>query len=170
MLFLIIITSIMKHFGSTCEYNEQRDRNLFLTFRSVILASQNIRFADISRIVVNLPAERFWVSEKRAAIVISDMLKGRDTLACMCPSKREMYTVIFSRVRDILEEQPQMNLSEAVARVVSAPAPKFFLTPQSARIIYYRIRDRWFLPHLQQARRKAMLASNCRDNRNNLHD
>lgn len=156
----------MKHYGSTCEYNEQRDRNLFLTFRSVILASQNIRFADISRVVVNSPAERFWVSEKRAAIVISDMLKGRNVLACMNSCKREMYREIFARVRTLLRQQPHLPLSEAVTRIVAAPAPKFYLTPQSARIIYYRIRDRWFLPQLQQAHRKALLASRCRNSNN----
>lgn len=99
--------------------------------------------SEVFRSLVNMPSKRFWVSEERAAIVVSDMMKGA-TLDNMRPQKREMFQEIHRRTVALMGEKPEMSLSEAVAHVVRQPAPRFYLTPQSARIIFYRIKERWY--------------------------
>lgn len=99
--------------------------------------------SEVFRSLVNMPSKRFWVSEERTAIVVSDMMKGA-TLDNMRPQKREMFQEIHRRTVAMMKDNPCMSLSEAVAHVVRQPAPRFYLTPQSARIIFYRIKERWY--------------------------
>lgn len=157
----------MKHSGSRCEYSDQRDLQLFLAFRRIIMSSPDINFSTIARRVVTTPTTRFWVSESRAAIVISAMLKGRNPLASMNATRQLMYREIYRRVTCLLRTSPQLPLTAAVARVISSPAPQFYLTPSSARIIYYRVKARLLLPHLQQAHRHATLAAALRTHHTN---
>lgn len=157
----------MKHNGSRCEYSDQRDLQLFLAFRRIILSSPDINFSTIARRVVTTPTTRFWVSEGRAAIVISAMIKGRNPLAPMNATRQLMYREIYRRVTSLLRNEPQLPLAAAVARVVASPAPQFYLTPSSARIIYYRVKARLLLPHLQQARHHATLAAALRAHHTN---
>lgn len=154
-----IIIKFMKHTGSFCEYNDERNRDLMRVFRSVIISSSNIRLHDIFRIVVNSPSQRFWVSEKRAAVVVGDIVRGRDPLSAMTSNKREMYIEILSRVLRLMRSSPDMALGDAVAKVVSSPAPKFYLTPDSARIIYYRCRSEWHMRLRSHAMHHARLAA-----------
>lgn len=108
-----------------------------------------IVLAEVFRSLVEMPSRRFWVSEERAAIVVSGMMRGV-AIGNMRPQKREMFREIFRRTQALLEECPDLALSEAVARVVRQPAPKFYLTPQSARIIFYRIKDKWFKKEMRK--------------------
>lgn len=154
----------MKHTGSRKDYNELRDRQLFLSFRNIIITSPDIHFADIARIVVTMPTSRFWVSEGRASIVISAMLKGQNPLARMNNTRRQMYQEIFRRVTLLLEQDAHLTLTKAVCRVVASPAPQFYLTPSSARIIYYRVKTRILAAHIQQVRHKAAVIAALRHN------
>ncbi|MDE6340550.1 MAG: hypothetical protein K2K97_12350 [Muribaculaceae bacterium] len=85
------------------------------------------------------PASRFWVSERRAMVVMSQMLKG-DRLLSMNPKRREMFYEIFHRVKEILRKEPDLTLTEASFRAVNSPAPQFYLTPKTARAMIYRLR------------------------------
>lgn len=154
----------MKHHGSTCDFNEQRDRCLLLAFRKVILKSDCIQLDCIAHTVVNMPAPRFWVSDKRAAIVVSSMLKGHNPTARMNGTKRDMYIEICRRTAALMQRSPQLSLAAAVGEVVCSPAPRFYLTPGTARILYYRAKSRWALPHLRQVVSKADMAALYRKN------
>lgn len=149
----------MKHTGSSCEYNDERNRDLMRVFRSVMISSSNIRLHDIFKIVVNSPSCRFWVSEKRATVVVNDIVRGRDPLSSMTSNKREMYIEILSRVMRLMRASPETTIGEAVAKVVSSPAPKFYLTPDSARIIYYRCRSEWHVRQRLHVLHHARLAA-----------
>lgn len=97
----------------------------------------------IYRDIVNKPASRFYVSEERAAIVVGAMMRGV-SIDSMIPNKREMFTEIFRRAMDIRKEHPNMPILEVVSQVVRQPAPKFYLTPGSAKAIIFKAKRQWY--------------------------
>lgn len=129
----------MKKKGSIVEFREQRDRELLKAFRTQLLKLGTLPLNELFTRAAMMPASRFWVSERRAMIVMSQMLKG-DRLTTMNPKRREMFYEIFRRVREILDLNPGITLTEASFRVVNSPAPEFYLTPKSARAMIYRLR------------------------------
>ena len=112
-------------------------------YHELIKSAQHILMPEIYRKVVNMPSRRFWISEGRAAIVISAMMKG-DTLENMGPLKREMYNEIYSRVIKLREKKPHLPIIQLVEMVVEQPAPKFYLTPGSAKVLICKIRKEWY--------------------------
>ena len=58
-------------------------------------------------------------------------------------NSREKYEEIAKRVDSLLAEHPQMSLESAVIQVIEGGAPKFYITPESAKLIIYDIRKRW---------------------------
>ena len=98
---------------------------------------------DVYNNIVNMPSRRFWVSDIRAALVISAMMRGEARLDKMCASKREMYEEIYRRVAIMREKYPDKTTSELCAMVVIQPAPKFYLTPGSAKIMVCKARKEW---------------------------
>lgn len=129
----------MKKKGSVVEFKEQRNDELLRAFRAQLSNLGELPLTELFERASHTPASRFWVSERRAMMVISKMLKG-DTLDSMNPKRREMFQEIFRRVKRILEAEPGISLIEASFRVVNSPAPEFYLTPQSARTMIYRLR------------------------------
>lgn len=133
----------MKPTGSHFEYEAQRDDNLMQCYHELLTSAKFVRMPEIYRQVVDMPAQRFWVSEERAAIVISSMMRG-DKLENMRPLKREMYNEIYRRAMALREEDPTLPISQLVAQVVEQPAPKFYLTPGSAKVLICKIRKEWY--------------------------
>ncbi len=60
----------------------------------------------------------------------------------MMPQKLKMYEEILRRVEGIRARKPGHPLSDAVFEAVNSPAPEFYLTDDSARVIIYRLRAR----------------------------
>lgn len=139
----------MKYFGSVFECEQERKEDLMRAYHEQIIACDIIRMPDIFKRLVNMPSKRFWVSEERAAIVIASMLRG-DTLSKMRPTKREMFFEIYSRVLVIRKANPNMSVYEMVSKVVRQPAPKFYLTPDSAKVMFYKIKKQWFEKRMQR--------------------
>ena len=126
----------MKKVGTKFEYTEQRNANLIAVYRKKLGECKVIKLGDVLKETVNEPSERFWVSEERAAAVMMKMMRG-DELNDMSPMKREMFRDIYRRVREIKEKHPQKPIIEIVAVVVESPAPHFYLTPGSAKVIIH---------------------------------
>ena len=133
----------MKPHGSNSEFKQQRNDDLMRAYHELIKSAQYILMPEIYRKVVDMPTRRFWISEGRAAIVISAMMKG-DTLENMGPLKREMYNEIYSRVIKLREKKPDLPIIQLVEMVVEQPAPKFYLTPGSAKVLICKIRKEWY--------------------------
>lgn len=129
----------MKKKGSVADFTPQRNDELLKAFRNQMYMLGSLPIAELFNRAAMSPASRFWVSEHRALVVISRMLKG-DRILTMNPKKREMFFEIFHRVSRILEDEPGLTLTEAVFRAVNSPAPQFYLTPKSARTMIYRLR------------------------------
>ena len=133
----------MKPHGSHYEYEDQRNDNLMEVYHEIIVKANHVRMPDVYEKVANSPSRRFWVSEERATIVVSSMMRG-DSLGRMRPLKREMYNEIFRRVMALRDKSPKMPISQLVAQVVEQPAPKFYLTPGSTKVLICKIRKEWY--------------------------
>ena len=133
----------MKPLGTKFEYEAERNENLMRAYRQLLGDVCHISMPNIYDQLVDMPAERFWVSEERAAIVISKMLRG-DRLSDMRPNKREMFREIYRRVKNMRKDNPSLSVCECVHKVVRNAAPKFYLTPGSAKVIICRIKQKWF--------------------------
>lgn len=142
----------MKHRGNNFEYAEERNEDIMRAYMQEIGRCDRIYLPDVLSTVVNTPSKRFWVSAERAAIVISKMMHG-DTLINMRPARREMFQEIYRRVKLLQKENPTMSISEMALKVVQQPAPKFYITAGSAKVIISRIRKQWYKKRSQELRR-----------------
>lgn len=134
---------------STLEYAEERITALMEEYDRYIASCDYIRMSDVFAHIVNQPCPRFWVSDIRAAVVIARMFKG-DALLGMRQSKREMFHEIFSRVCRLREMHPSSSIFQLVAEVIAQPAPKFYLTPGSAKIMVYKAKKQWYAQKKQR--------------------
>ena len=133
----------MKPRGSHYEYEDQRNDNLMEVYHEIIVKANHVRMPDVYEKVANSPSRRFWVSEERATIVVSSMMRG-DSLDRMRPLKREMYNEIYRRAMALRDKHPKMPISQLVAQVLEQPAPKFYITPGSAKVLICKIRKEWY--------------------------
>ncbi len=129
----------MKKLGSKSDFIPQRNKELLDAFKQELYQLGSISNDRIFSRAAHRTASRFWVSEQRAAVVVSKMMKG-DNLQSMNRKKREMYFEIFRRVMDIRKKNPKTTIYDAVFEVVNSPAPEFYLTDKSARVLIYQIR------------------------------
>lgn len=133
----------MKHKGAIMEYSKERMDDLMRAYDEYISLCDYIRMSEVYKIIVNMPSRRFWVSDIRAALIISAMMRGKTDLSTMCPLKKEMYEEIYNRVFKLQEEYPELTISELCAKVIAQPAPKFYLTPGSAKVMVCKARKQW---------------------------
>lgn len=133
----------MKHHGSYFEFEVERNKDLMRAFHQDLRETKVIRLNEVWRRVANMQSARFWVSEERAAVVVARMMKG-DKLDNMRPLKREMFTEIFNRVRNMMMEKPELSVYKCCIAVVNSPAPKFYMTPLSIRETIYKIKRKWY--------------------------
>lgn len=131
----------MKKTGNKSDFIEDRDSDLLRSFMEVLRTTVDIPLRDMYGMAAERPATRFWVSEGRAAIVIGAMSRGVMPEKAL-PLRREMYDEIFRRVCARMAAEPGLCLTHAVREVIYEPAPKFYITPTSAKTIIYRVRRR----------------------------
>ena len=118
----------MKKKNACLEFADQRSESLIRNFRESIARQSQISAMRAFEDAANAPAPRFWVSESRAARIISMMLKGEDPTEGMYSEKREMYLEIYRRVLKMQAEEPDMPLGDIVFTVVNSRAPRFFMS------------------------------------------
>lgn len=133
----------MKHYGSKFEYETERNRDLMRVYHELIGSSGLISLPQIYREAVNRPSSRFWVSEERAAVVISSMMKG-DRLLGMRPTKREMFQEIYRRAMLMAKDHPSLSVYGIAFIVVRQPAPKFYMTPGYAKSVIINAKKKWY--------------------------
>lgn len=133
----------MKNFGSHFEYEKERNDNLLKLYHQLISEVRFIRSEEIYKKMAVCPSERFWVSEERALIVVLQIIKG-DNLTYMSKNKREMFFEIHKRAMLMKNQRPELTLTKIVFRVVRQPAPKFYLTEGSIKVIISKIKSKWY--------------------------
>lgn len=132
----------MKKAGSTSDFTEARDKELLRAVRRLVMDPSCKSMTEVYARAVTEPCSRFWVSERRAAEVISKMLRGVDRDWKSVPLRRKMYQELCRRVMSWRGENPGHHLSDAVFAAVNSQAPEFYLTPESAMVIVSRIMKR----------------------------
>lgn len=131
----------MKKKGTISQLNHERDDDLMRAYLQEIAGRPHILLPEVLQAVVSSPSKRFWVTSERASIVVYNMMKG-DSLDNMRPLKRKMFREIYRRVMKLKANYPQLSISILTEQAVSQPAPEFYITWQSAKVILSRIRKR----------------------------
>ena len=139
---------------STFEYEEERNDDLLRAFYERCQATPEALVSTIISDTVRMPSERFYVSDERAARVVSALMQGRD-YPKMLSTHREMYAEILRRVLHLRSEHPDWCVLQLVREVLRSPAPQFYLTPSSAYTIIQRHRHRRGRRKEEQMRQKA---------------
>ncbi len=134
----------MKPFGSILAFTRERNAALLEAYREHVNAARFVKLNEIGEKIVNSPAPRFWVSEERAAAVVSAIMRGKPVLKSMRPTKREMFEEILRRVVALKKLHPEWHLCELVYEVVNSPAPKFYMEVSSALERLFKIRNGWY--------------------------
>lgn len=134
----------MKSFGSILTFTRERNAALLKAYREQVNAAGFVRLNEIGEKIVNSPSPRFWVSEERAAAVVSAIMRGKPILETMRPTKREMFEEIHRRVVALKKLHPDWYLCELVQEVVNSPAPKFYMEVSSALERLFKIRNGWY--------------------------
>lgn len=133
----------MKYFGSILEFTKERNAELMKVYRNKLAEASAIVMPVIFQQVADSPASRFWVSEERAAVVISSMAAGKP-MSRMRKNKREMFEEIYRRYLIMREDNPNGPICELVAKIINQPAPKFYLTPRTVGEFICRIKNGWY--------------------------
>lgn len=128
----------MKHFGSCFPYKRQREKELMTVFRSVLASSARVNMMNVFREVVSRPCSRYWVTEERAAIVISSIMRG--TYTPLGRDKHDMYMSLYRRFLETRSQCPNLPYQELIFLSVNSPAPRFFLSPSLAKTIINGVR------------------------------
>lgn len=134
----------MKQFGSVLSFTRERNAALLRAYRTQIKAVGFVRLDEIGERIVNSASPRFWVSEERAAVVVSAIMRGKPVLETMRPTKREMFEEIHRRVVALKRQHPDWCLCQLVFEVVNSPAPKFYMEVSSALERLFKIRNGWY--------------------------
>jgi hypothetical protein len=132
----------MKKRGSICQFERERNADLMRAYNEEIKGRKHIFLPDVFKAVVKKPSARFWVSERRAAIVLSQLFNGDDALDRMRPLKRRMFREIYRRAVKLHHNYPQLTFLQLAEYIVQQPAPEFYLTPGSAKVIVSKIKKR----------------------------
>lgn len=143
----------MKHKNSKSDFLHERICDLMRAYNEYMASCTHIRMPDVYAAIVNMPSKRFWVSDSRTAIVIRGMKKGVPVLDSMWPLRKEMYEEIYRRVIALAEKHPKLSVETLCTVVVSQPAPKFYLSPGSAKVMICKARKQWTKIKLESMRR-----------------
>ena len=125
----------MRKTGSNFEFKTDRDNAVLEAFRRLASQCAHIRMSQLMQRVVKQPCARFWVSEERATIVVSAMMRGEEVTRGMGSGKRRMFAEIFRRVSALRACDATSPLVRLVREVIDSPAPEFYLSPRSAQNI-----------------------------------
>ncbi len=128
----------MKKKGSVSEFGTHRDQELQMAYDAALRNSHHLPGDDIYRCAADTPTSRFWVSERRASEVLAKMEKG-ESIGNMRPERQEMYKELFRRFSELRSQKPRPSIYEAAYRAVNSPAPGFYLTPSSVKVMIYNI-------------------------------
>lgn len=134
----------MKSFGSVLAFTQERNDALLKAYREQVSTTRVVRLNEIGEKIVNSPSPRFWVSEERAAAVVSAIMRGKPVLKMMRPTKRAMFEEIHRRVVALKVQHPDWHLCRLVFEVVNSPAPKFYMEASSALERLFKIRNGWY--------------------------
>lgn len=123
----------MKKKGNKCDFSSDRDAELRSVYREVMSTSEIISIGEASDRVAASPCSRFYVSEERAATVVSAIMRGVDALSGMNANKRRMFQEIHRRALSLIAARPRASLASVISEVIYSPAPEFYMSARYVR-------------------------------------
>ena len=91
--------------------------------------------------IATLPAGRFYISEERAARLLSHRRRTGSWPRGIKPHRCLMLEEIWRRVELARRRNPEKSLSDIVFEVVNSPAPSLYITAGSMRAIMSTYRN-----------------------------
>lgn len=127
--------------GTRLEFLDEMHEDLMRNFRTVVMEDKSgMDMNEICEATVIRPAKRFYISTLQAYKVISKIRKGNlKCLERMPIYRREMFHEINRIVDEYLMryEYSTKPLLFVVAHVLSNKAPRFYISAESMRKLYY---------------------------------
>ena len=127
--------------GTRLEFLDDMHDDLMRNFREVLMESRTgMGMNEICEATVKRPAMRFYISPLQAFKVISNIRKGNlQCLDRMPEYRREMFHEINRLVDEYITryEFATKPLIFVVTHVISNPAPRFYVSAESMRQLYY---------------------------------
>ena len=127
--------------GTRLEFLDEMHEDLMRNFRTVVMEDKSgMDMNEICEATVRRPAKRFYISTLQAYKVISKIRKGNlKCLERMPIYRREMFHEINRIVDEYLMryEYSTKPLLFVVAHVLSNKAPRFYISAESMRKLYY---------------------------------
>lgn len=127
--------------GTKLEFLDDMHDDMMRNFRDVLKESRtSMGMNEICEAAVKRPAMRFYISPLQAFKVVSKIRKGNlHCLDRMPGYRREMFHEINRMVDDCMMkyEFSTKPLLFVVTHVISKPAPRFYVSAESMRRLYY---------------------------------
>lgn len=117
---LNVYDKVLKEFGNSARYQSKQ---------------------EIYSKVTNSQAKQFYVSPEEAMRIISRINKGQDP-GIKNPERREMYYDIHKKFVEIKNEYPAITVKDAIYRIIYSPAPRFYIKPNSLKVLFHHIQKR----------------------------
>ena len=132
---------VMARKGTKLEFLDEMHEDLMRNFRMVVMESDSgVGINELCEATVRRPARRFYISTLQAYKVISKIRKGNTQCLERMPCyRREMFHEINRKVDEYMMryEFATKPLLFVVAHVLSNRAPRFYISAESMRKLYY---------------------------------
>ena len=127
------------------DFIEERDRDILNTYDKVLKefgpSAKYISRHEIFIKVANSEAKQFYVSPEEAMRIISRINHGLDP-GIRNRDRRQMYFDIHSRYLEIKNQHPSITLKDAIYKIVYSKAPRFYIKPDSLKVLFHHIQKR----------------------------
>lgn len=127
------------------EFKEERDEDFMNVYAEVVHGygkkAPYIKKEALLAEAILSRAKRFYVSPEQAQRIVSRLLRGK-TVVFKNDLKKEMYLTILERVKLLSQKEPDVPLSRIISDVIYMPAPRFYITVESASILFYQLLKR----------------------------
>ena len=114
--------------------------DLMKVYRSVVAnCPMGTTQTEVLELVVQQPAERYYVDPRRAHTVISPMMHGdRSRLENLSPLKRQMYEDLYNQVMELSQRQAfwGKSLYYILREAVLKPAPRYYISAKRMEQIW----------------------------------
>lgn len=122
------------------DFKNERDNDFLQAYKKIIVRhGKNAPYIKKETLIletINHPAKRFYVSYEQAQRIITRLWKGQK-VNFKNKLKQKMYTDILNRIKE--QQNTGTPLNELIAKTIYAPAPRFYITQESASILYYQL-------------------------------
>lgn len=122
------------------DFKDERDADFLSAYKKIIIShGKNARYIKKETLLletIHHPAQRFYVSYEQAHRIITRLWKGQK-VTFKNKLKEKMYIDILEKIKQ--KQSSDLSLKELIAQTIYSPAPRFYITPESASILFYQL-------------------------------